>query len=419
MTTHRALAAALALIAALAIVTQALAAPLGFTYQGELKAEGDTYTGSADFIVALYDGPALLGTETFINVQVDAGLFQLDLGFDTDDFDGSPRQLRISVRAPSGSGTYTDLAPLHEITAVPNAYNALTANTLRTPASLSSTDDAPTLTLAHTIADDQPALRATKGATDNALDLYIERVIETESAAAPIGILATADLYPVVGIVDAFTDDSIGGVAVYAQVTSNAGPAHSAIFAQNLFSGTSALLGTNELAARLNGNVQISGDLTTDYAPGSFDLATPIAYGFVQSNGTISAGTPNLSCIWNPGLGRYEIEIDNENYFFSNYVTIATMSSEIYTLSTASASGRLIIKIRNGSTGALDQAAFQFAVFKPSGSPLLRGQQTRTLTPLTAPLTDDQLQRHAPLPPLPPRDPVTLPDTTTNPLTRN
>jgi hypothetical protein len=405
--------AALAFIAALAIATQSLAAPLGFTYQGELKVEGDTYTGSADIIVSLFDGSTLLDTETFNNVQVDTGVFELVLGFDSALFNRNPRQLRFSVRAPSGTGSYTPLNPPHDITAAPYAYHATTADTLRTPASLSSTANAPTLSLGHTIADNQPALRVTKGATDNALASFIQRTIETESTLTPIGLLATADLFPIVGVVDSFTADTPGGIALFGQVSNDAGANHSALFAQNLFSGTSALLGTNDFAGRFIGDLRVDGSITTDYASGSFDLATPIAYGFVQSNGTISAGTPNLSCTWNPGLARYEIEIDNENYFFSNYVTIATMSSEIYTISTTSASGRLIIKIRNGSTGALDQAAFQFAVFKPSGSPLLRGQQPRTLTPLTTPLTDDQLQRQAPLPP---RDPIPTPDTHTNPL---
>ena len=421
MTPIRTLIAAIALAA---LTTTAPAAPTGFTYQGELKLEGDVYSGSADFRVELYSGATLLELRTYTDVEVTFGVFELDLDFDNVHFDGQPLELAISVRT-SGSGSYTTLSPNQEIKVAPysyhadtadNATNANTADTLNTPAAIYSSDDAPTVTIGHTLTDDHAALRVTKGSTNGALDGFNQRIMETESVAAPIGILATADRFPIAGIVNQFNSSSLPSYAIYGQVATDAPSDSAALLAQNLQTGTSAILGYQDLAAQFNGNARVTGNLEKSYAPSTYDLATPIAYANIEFTGTIYSGTPNLTCVWNASLMRYEIEIDNEDYYFTDYVTVVTSAGAANIASTTSFGGRLLVFFRDPVTGVREQNDFHVVVYKPTGAPILRGQQPKTLTPLTSPITDHDLQRRAPLPP---REPITASDTSSNLLQRD
>jgi hypothetical protein len=75
----------------------------------------------------------------------------------------------------------------------------------------------------------------------------------------------------------------------------------------------------------------------------------PIAFGFISLNGTIESGTGNFTCSWNAGQGRYEITITGESYFFSNYATVVTLTTNSENdgaiVRTSSVSGMLIIYI--------------------------------------------------------------------------
>jgi trimeric autotransporter adhesin len=96
----------------------------GFTYQGQLIASGDPYSGTCDFLFGLYDaetsgtGGGMLG---MYYVPVNNGLFTVQLDFGENVFQGDARWLEISVRCPAESGTYTLLAPRQSITPVPYA----------------------------------------------------------------------------------------------------------------------------------------------------------------------------------------------------------------------------------------------------------------------------------------------------------
>jgi trimeric autotransporter adhesin len=96
----------------------------GFTYQGQLIASGDPYSGTCDFLFGLYDaetsgtGGGMIG---MYYVPVNNGLFTVQLDFGENVFQGDARWLEISVRCPAESGTYTLLAPRQSITPVPYA----------------------------------------------------------------------------------------------------------------------------------------------------------------------------------------------------------------------------------------------------------------------------------------------------------
>lgn len=96
-----------------------------FTYQGQLRQNGNPVNSNCDFEFRLYDalsGGAQIGnTQASSNVTVSSGVFTVGLDFGAGVFDGSARWLGIAVRCPAGSGNYTLLSPRQAITATPYA----------------------------------------------------------------------------------------------------------------------------------------------------------------------------------------------------------------------------------------------------------------------------------------------------------
>lgn len=104
------------------------AAPVGsaFTYQGQLKFEGQPVTDPRDMEFGLYDdGGAQIGTTvTLSNVPVNDGLFNVVLDFGADAFGNEQRLLQITVKTPDVS-TYTSLSPRVPITPAPVALSVV------------------------------------------------------------------------------------------------------------------------------------------------------------------------------------------------------------------------------------------------------------------------------------------------------
>ena len=106
--------------------------PLGtaFTYQGQLKQDGNPVNGTCDFQFSLWDAAddgTQIGSQTKTNVNVVNGLFTVQLDFGAGAFTGEARWLEIAVRCPAGSGSYTTLRPRQELTATPYALYATKA----------------------------------------------------------------------------------------------------------------------------------------------------------------------------------------------------------------------------------------------------------------------------------------------------
>ncbi|MBK8986684.1 MAG: DUF2190 family protein [Chloroflexi bacterium] len=100
--------------------------PVGtdFTYQGYLDNNGSAANALFDFEFMLYDAAAggnqIDVTAVRNNIQVQNGLFTVDLNFGASAFGQNARWLQIAVR-PSGGGAFTTLSPRQELTPAPYA----------------------------------------------------------------------------------------------------------------------------------------------------------------------------------------------------------------------------------------------------------------------------------------------------------
>ena len=382
--------------------------PNGFHYQGLLEMDGQPFNGTIDIRFKVYgDSPTPIQTNNYFNAQISDGLIQLFVSLDSTDIDGSPLHAEVEVRSPPGTGPYTTLSPVQQINSVPyamqstNAVHATTADILNLPADLSSSSDTPSLIIKQSSPDPfaGAALRLTRSFDDKTLSEYIDRVLEVESADTSIGILATAEYYPIAGIVD--SSSNANAVAIIGQVDSATPRGQIAIQAFNAASSNSALLGTDEFAGFFAGDLRVTGDITKSYSPGSYDLAAPIAYGAIFDSGQVLSGTPNFSCVYNTVAKRYEIQIDNEVYNGLDYVTIVTPRTNVdpgLTVNTLSISGRLIVRGYSPDINDDTRMGFHFVVYKPAGTALIQGQQRPPLQPLMTPSPRPHHQQFAPRP---------------------
>lgn len=385
---------ALAVITAALFTTYATAMPDSFTYQGVLEVDGEPYTGTADFEVYLVvAGTSSLDDAVAIaNVPVVDGQFQLDLTFESFYFHTGDYELSIQVRTPADGGVYTQLTPNQPLQAVPYAY---AAESLAIPADISTSESVPGVTIsqANTGTHDAVALRVTRGdATAFQTNSFISRVMEVESDQSDIGVFATARRFGLSGIVTSTARDN--AIGVLAEVHSSASNLTNptAVYATNSPAGTRAELATVDHAAEFTGDIHLSGDMTKAYATGTSDIPLPIAFGFINSNGSVATGTPNFSAVWSTTNSQYEILIDDEEYFFNEYVTIVTpISSPGLTTRTNSRSGRLVVALDDRSGTNRVQASFSFVVYKPTGSSLIAGQRRAPLQPLRDSTTDADL----------------------------
>jgi hypothetical protein len=108
----------------------ALAQGTAFTYQGQLRANNASASGSYDLTFSLFgtntDGVAIAGPLTNSAVNISNGLFTVELDFGNQ-FSGAPRWLEIGVRT-NGSGAFTTLAPRQPLTPAPYAIMAGSAS---------------------------------------------------------------------------------------------------------------------------------------------------------------------------------------------------------------------------------------------------------------------------------------------------
>ena len=125
---HRCIAAALCTAAGLAT-----AQPIDgtFTYQGELKDAGVLADGLYDINFALFAqeiGGAALTNDLIEDVQVEDGLFTVDLDFGLAQFEpGQKRWMLIQV-SPANAGAFQSLTPRQELTSTPFASFAVNAD---------------------------------------------------------------------------------------------------------------------------------------------------------------------------------------------------------------------------------------------------------------------------------------------------
>ncbi|MEK6798943.1 MAG: hypothetical protein AABZ12_08275 [Planctomycetota bacterium] len=96
-----------------------------FTYQGQLKFDGAPVSAICDFEFSLWDfvldGDQVGSTASRVGVAVSNGLFQADIDFGLEAFNGQARWLQVAARCPSGVGPVTTLTPRELLTSVPYA----------------------------------------------------------------------------------------------------------------------------------------------------------------------------------------------------------------------------------------------------------------------------------------------------------
>lgn len=99
-----------------------------FTYQGRLGNAGQPADGLHDFQFRLFDDEIAGGQvgvdQSLSSVDVDAGIFTVQLDFGDGLFNAAPRWLEIAVRE-TGAGAYTTLTPRQRIGAAPFAIETL------------------------------------------------------------------------------------------------------------------------------------------------------------------------------------------------------------------------------------------------------------------------------------------------------
>ena len=100
----------------------ALARP--FTYQGQLKYNGQPVSGPRDLNFLLFDsleGGNFIGRVDLQDIELVDGLFTVELDFGDTAFNGQPRWLEVQIPTP---GRPTILRPRQPITAAPYALYA-------------------------------------------------------------------------------------------------------------------------------------------------------------------------------------------------------------------------------------------------------------------------------------------------------
>jgi hypothetical protein len=97
-------------------------------------------------------------------------------------------------------------------------------------------------------------------------------------------------------------------------------------------------------------------------------LAPPVAYGFVQYDGSLYVSSGNVACEWKAGAGRYYIRISGVSYSRGPYIAFVTPEGNggIYCPATWEDEGALVVCIGDITGASSTQAGFQFVVYKVS-----------------------------------------------------
>lgn len=134
--------AALALVVGLGTAISIAGEPMpmgtSFTYQGRLDQDDEPTDGQYDFRFMLYDSndygdpcqvaddPCQIGDTVYVHaIDVEEGLFTVELDFGPDGFTGEKRWLDIAVRSQAAAiKEYTPLTPWQEVTPAPYSLYA-------------------------------------------------------------------------------------------------------------------------------------------------------------------------------------------------------------------------------------------------------------------------------------------------------
>lgn len=127
-----------------------------------------------------------------------------------------------------------------------------------------------------------------------------------------------------------------------------------------------AYLATTSYAGDFSSNIRVKGDIDREYVSGAPKNAVPVAYGTINSDGSISTGSGNFSATYNAASNWYEMTITGETYHYLTHSALATPigASLPRFATTGSVSGRLIVSIFD-TGGNKQQSLFNFVVYRP------------------------------------------------------
>ncbi len=114
----------------------------------------------------------------------------------------------------------------------------------------------------------------------------------------------------------------------------------------------------NAVTVYKNGNTHISGTITS----GTTNVSLPIAYGVINTGGSVNNATNNVSSTW--VTDHYEISISGESYSQTGYVcTIEALGISPVMTTTGASGGKLLVYIYN-TLGTQIKDAFHFVIYK-------------------------------------------------------
>jgi hypothetical protein len=157
-----------------------------------------------------------------------------------------------------------------------------------------------------------------------------------------------------IGVIGKTTGADSNSLGMYAFTTNNAAIALRADAS-----------GVDGVAGEFNGNIKLNGKLNKKFSSTSatFSQATPIAYGSVNSDGSIAGGTPNFT-VTRTAQGTYNIVIQGETYAFgTQMVTVTPMAQRMISVADGTGGGFKLTTFDAGSNQS--DVGFTFMVYKP------------------------------------------------------
>tara|TARA_R110000737_G_scaffold251825_3_gene261394 strand:- start:106061 stop:107425 length:1365 start_codon:yes stop_codon:yes gene_type:complete len=391
----------------------ALAGPVvgndgSFGYQGYLEFGGAPANGDFYFRFSMFDsavggsevsplyglvGPVTATDGLFVcNIQL-GGTQEDALGF-WKEFGDAVKYLNIEVGQIEGS--YTTLSNRVFIGSTPQALHsqfarALTfpyadsySNTIGDPdtmVSLNSVFGGPVMDLSVGTESNFPTLRVrgSNPSDDFVLSGQYGGAVQINSMDEQVGLLSVSAGFPLLGY---HVSEFFGNrAAVLGEVDFNASPNIIAVWALNDASGNNAALGTGQYAGDFSGDVlaredlRVIGAATRDFSSNNPSPIGPLAYASVNTAGTVTAGTANLSATWNAGNSAYDITIAGESITFSTHVGIVTVvdSSEPRLATINAVNGNFVVTIWDLDSGNIKvQDNFQIVIYDPTATTLNR-----------------------------------------------
>jgi len=168
------------------------------------------------------------------------------------------------------------------------------------------------------------------------------------------GIVGTANLAS-----DAVTSAKIAEGAV-----DNDQLASGAVTSGKIQNGTIASIDLAD--GSVNTDQMADDSVTNDKVKGTGGAGLPIAYGYIEGDGTVISGTDNFTCYHDEGDTNYYIQIDGETYTITDYITVATPMADGGWAQVFAIDDMLDVYFQDEDGNFVDAQGFYFITYKTS-----------------------------------------------------